>query len=374
MLVQTYFIENFYLLTIVAGMAFILVDMFREKRRNAVYGILILLLALLLSISNIIQRTACQNNQLYLAIAAYYFGIVMRPLALYFFIRLSDAKSKIPNWAFLIPISILGIVYLSAFFPGNAFLGSLTYTFVEDGGVLKVATQGPLYLLSHVFSLLYLAYLLYVSVRKLGGKDYLEGISLLVCSIVVVLAVVLGTLGITANLLNTTIAISCVFYYLFLTQQQNKKDPLTDLYNRQSYYRDVARYGKTINAALHIDMNGLKTINDTLGHEAGDNALSAVALSIKEASRRNDFVYRIGGDEFIVLMAKTNEILVREFIERLQELLKQRGVSCSIGYAIDRNASVGDLVNKAEEMMYERKRAYYIENHIDRRKRLADDE
>ena len=372
-MVQTYFIENFYLLAIVAGMLFILIDVLREKKKNAIYGLLILGLALTLSITNIIQRASCNEGNMWGAIVAYYFGITMRPLVLYFFIRLSDEKIKLKWWILLLPIALGAIVYLSAFFQNNDFLAHLTYYFLSDGEKLVVQTNGPLYLLSHIISLLYLVYLLVISAKKLGGKDYLEGISLIVCSLVVVLAVTLGTLGVTANLLNTTIAISCTFYYLFLTQQQNKKDALTNLYNRQSYYRDIARYGKSVNAAIHIDMNGLKVINDNQGHEAGDAAISSVATSILEASKGSGFAYRLGGDEFVVLMRNTNEEAVQSFIAKLEELLKQRNVSCSIGYGIG-NEGVNELVNKAEAMMYEKKRAYYIDNNIDRRKRLADDE
>ena len=86
-------------------------------------------------------------------------------------------------------------------------------------------------------------------------------------------------------------------YYVFSILQVTKKDPLTGLLNRQAYYSDISSEPEEITALVSIDMNGLKTINDNEGHEAGDKAIATVAECFIRAAKRKQTVYRIGGDE-----------------------------------------------------------------------------
>ena len=364
-----YFIENFYLLIILAGLACLLVDNFREKRKNTVYGIVILSCAFVLSIGNMLQRYGVENGYVFLATVFYYVGIVGRPVVLFFFILLGGGQDKVKPWVFLVILGANAVIYLSALFLTSDFLSHLTFYFVATSdGTLEIVTTGPLYFVSHAISVLALGYLLYISISKLNGKDYLEGASLLVCSIAVILAVVLGTLGIIRNMLNTTIAISCLFYYLFLTKQENKKDPLTGLYNRQTYYKDLAQYGKAIKAAIQIDMNGLKHINDTEGHQAGDNAIVSVAAAIERFKGRNAFAYRLGGDEFLVFLLKADKKSLSRFVEDVTESLSESHCLCAIGYALRENGeSIDDLMRRAEEFMYARKGEFYQNAPFERR-------
>jgi diguanylate cyclase (GGDEF)-like protein len=84
-----------------------------------------------------------------------------------------------------------------------------------------------------------------------------------------------------------------------------KLDPLTGLYNRYAFYTLVNEFserGKMGGSIVIIDLNGLKRINDTFGHHAGDRALLNVALRLQEVVRQSDYVFRWGGDEFVLLL------------------------------------------------------------------------
>lgn len=84
-----------------------------------------------------------------------------------------------------------------------------------------------------------------------------------------------------------------------------KLDPLTGLYNRYAFYAlagEFAERGKMGGSIAIIDLNGLKRINDTYGHHAGDRALLNVAMRLQEVVRQSDYVFRWGGDEFVVLL------------------------------------------------------------------------
>lgn len=84
-----------------------------------------------------------------------------------------------------------------------------------------------------------------------------------------------------------------------------KLDPLTGLYNRYAFYMLVAEFnelGKLGGSIAIIDLNGLKRINDTFGHHAGDRALLNTAMRLQEIVRQSDYVFRWGGDEFVLLL------------------------------------------------------------------------
>ena len=106
-------------------------------------------------------------------------------------------------------------------------------------------------------------------------------------------------------------------------------DQLTNLYNRRGFLGHLnqwlswsARYGRPVSLAL-IDVDHFKTINDTLGHPAGDEALVAVASAINSAIRRSDIVGRFGGDEFVVLAPETDVGELALLMERINEAVGQ---------------------------------------------------
>ena len=157
-----------------------------------------------------------------------------------------------------------------------------------------------------------------------------------------------------------TIAIDILFYYIYILQQYTKRDALTNLLNRQSYYIDAEKYMSSITAYVALDMNGLKAVNDQEGHLAGDLALKSLADCIWTASRRNHRVYRIGGDEFAILCLDTTEEKVKEFIQQIRDALAQTPYTCSIGYAMKNDDnSLDTLYQRADANLYEEKGNYY---------------
>lgn len=89
-------------------------------------------------------------------------------------------------------------------------------------------------------------------------------------------------------------------------------DPLTGLLNRRGFEREMeralatARRYRDIGVLIYVDLDGFKPINDSLGHAAGDEVLKRVAQILVENVRNSDRVARVGGDEFVVLLTRTN--------------------------------------------------------------------
>lgn len=154
-----------------------------------------------------------------------------------------------------------------------------------------------------------------------------------------------------------------------------KHDVLTGLNNR-AYYIDtlnrLERQAVRPMSVVLIDINGLKEVNDRWGHDVGDSLLRRAGEVLKEAAGDQHHAARIGGDEFAVLMPRTDEQEVVAMIEAIQRLLVVNNqfyssipLSLSIGSA---SAAEGEtleaLVRRADQAMYQQKREFYA----DRRK------
>ncbi len=151
-------------------------------------------------------------------------------------------------------------------------------------------------------------------------------------------------------------------------------DELTGLYNRRGFLalaRQQLRIAGRVGAAVsqvYVDMDGLKQINDRLGHRTGDRALVETADILRETFRDADVIARIGGDEFAVLTVESGTSGADTMLERLRERLARRnsvadrryGLSLSVGVAraeAGSGASVDELLASADRWMYEQKRA-----------------
>ena len=142
-------------------------------------------------------------------------------------------------------------------------------------------------------------------------------------------------------------------------------DQLTGLYNRRFYEEELKRLSTDRNLPLTLviaDVNGLKLTNDAFGHAAGDNLLRKLASILKEVCRQDDIVARIGGDEFILLLPRTDAAEAERIIHRIsQAILRQKKelviLSASFGWATQ--TAVGremqDVFKEAEDNMYRNK-------------------
>lgn len=112
-------------------------------------------------------------------------------------------------------------------------------------------------------------------------------------------------------------------------------------------------------AVISIDLNGLKDINDSLGHSVGDISLQQVGNAMFDKGRKNFFPYRIGGDEFMALGKEQTAEAAKAYIKELCSALAAEGLSASFGYALYHPGdNFDDICNQADANMYDDKRRY----------------
>jgi len=158
-------------------------------------------------------------------------------------------------------------------------------------------------------------------------------------------------------------------------EQAARTDPLTSLPNRRAIedwaskqLRGAARHGYSLWVVIG-DIDNFKSINDTFGHDAGDAVLKTFAEGLKKSTRASDICGRLGGDEFLLVVTHVEpehvEVAVNRFREQFSALCfplagQSVSVTASFGAAGFQGKDVQDfsaLVRKADQMLYEAKRA-----------------
>ena len=145
------------------------------------------------------------------------------------------------------------------------------------------------------------------------------------------------------------------------------RDSLTGVYNRRFFEAELKRAAQPDHLPLSLivaDIDGLKEVNDTLGHLAGDQLIVQTVHAIQAALRQADVVARAGGDEFAVILRNTSEAAAKTIVRRMAEkcaetIVDGRPLSCSFGCAEMRSADqdINTILAEADRRMYEEKRS-----------------
>jgi len=145
-------------------------------------------------------------------------------------------------------------------------------------------------------------------------------------------------------------------------------DPLTGTYNRAFFETELSRleHGREYPVSVIVgDLDNMKIVNDTLGHMAGDDILKNTVNILREVFRADEIMARIGGDEFAILLPRTDEATLMEILSRLQKKLEeynaanpQPPVLLSLGAATTHYGKLVEAFKTADSNMYEEKRRH----------------
>lgn len=145
-------------------------------------------------------------------------------------------------------------------------------------------------------------------------------------------------------------------------------DSLTGLYNRIYFEEEIKRLQNSRSYPITVfifDLDNLKIVNDTMGHQKGDELLKKMARFLKHIFRADDMIARIGGDEFIVILPRTSEeiaeIIHKRLVNELKEFNKKDSNDLKLSFSIgiktkETKGELSNTIREADELMYKNKR------------------
>lgn len=301
-----------------------------------------ILLVLLIIVDNFDYLLFDHGDTSYVHVTTAILGYNIRIFILICLIFISVRKNRIKHTALVLVPAIVNIfVCILAHFT------HLVFWYNEDG----VVVRGPLAYWPHITFLVYILMFLTIAWMKLKRGKHNEGVYL-VCAIVLSgIAVAVETILQLRGILMGIIALDIFCYYLYFHIEHYKFDPITDIFNRDSFEAAIQKPEK-ISAVISIDMNNLKDLNDKFGHLYGDKALCVTAEAISISLPKRCSAYRIGGDEFAVLAFGPFDKL-KQVCDKIKYNVIEAGctVACGGTYTKD-YASFTEAYKEADELMY----------------------
>ena len=275
-----------------------------------------------------------------------------------------------PTIYLLHPIIVLGIMDMAEYLKKNRFLvylpvlisAPLLYTsqwthlfYWFDENNLYIGADSILRYYPYFLFLLYVLLFIGAFTARYAMYGTTERRGILISLVAAAIGVILHIVFEIDVDYSTLFASLLLIYYLSLYVLTAKEDTLTHLLNRQCYYADSENLKDQITAVVSVDMNDLKKINDTQGHDAGDKALITVAECLTKGRVRNKKVYRIGGDEYAVFYMGKTEDDVKKDIEQMRGELAKTPYVCAFGYEMVRDKDVEKAMLVADREMYSNK-------------------
>ncbi len=150
-------------------------------------------------------------------------------------------------------------------------------------------------------------------------------------------------------------------------------DALTGVKNRASFNETIFKFSKDIPkqlACIYIDANGLHEINNHLGHQAGDEMLTTIASQLQYEFKK-DNIFRIGGDEFVILCQDYQLVDIEKKMEKICQKLSSQGYDISVGIQWqNEDININEMIHEAEKEMQEDKKMFYQGSGRERQSRM----
>ena len=279
--------------------------------------------------------------------AVFGYNIRLSLLVSLIMIELRDEK-KIFKRLLLVPLAINIVITSLAFFT------KLVFWYGEDGEIMR----GPLSYTPHVISFIYSVILFVYGIYILRFDRWRETVVVCLATFLSLMGTAVETIFQLRGILIGVISLNVAFFYMYMHVEYFKLDILTGTLNRISFYADTKNLEKKdLVAVFSIDLNDLKKINDSMGHPAGDEYIRNSAKLMKKSIVKGCHIYRIGGDEFVIVCLGLSEEKVMGIKGTLEENMKNSPYQFAMGCAVmSEDEHFDDTYRRADREMYKNKR------------------
>lgn len=312
-------------------------------------------------------------------------GYSIRPFIFCLMLMLATRNTTVQQFpkVFYLPAIINTFTAFSVFFT------DIVYSYTPDNQFHR----GPLGYITYVVVILYLVMLTLVVMKSHAGRPKLEILIIFAICLLLFFSMAIEALFAVRTVGRTSIVMVTIFYYMFfqtqiykssLSEEQNMRlqlehanriDSSTGVLNKKAFIESAESLLSPANMPLSasigfifLDLDNLKTLNDTLGHATGDVAIAHTAETIQAIFRKTDLIGRFGGDEFCILLSDISRPRFQMCLNELQARLQKEyhsenitvAVTASIGAVYSETAShlsYERLVRTADDALYEAKAA-----------------
>ncbi len=249
----------------------------------------------------------------------------------------------------------------------NVFLQLLAFDPFLENSSHNVLTLGNTYLI-YFFISQYVMLRMFINIYLVSKSYQSKNISILIANIfiITIFAIIVQSFFNDMNTIAITSTVNSIILYYYYSTLINKRDGLTLLLNRRCFENDIKGLNHD-SIFLFIDLNKFKEINDKYGHLFGDEILKEIAYICLETFNHHGSTYRLGGDEYCIVIRKHLED-IETLISTLHQNIdtKQKttpllpSVSVGYGYYTHNKNTVSDALNDADIMMYKLKNKHKI--------------
>ena len=288
----------------------------------------------------------------WLNILSNYLGFGLSPAVSLCMVYVMDRKKMVNFW-FRAAVCCEGgyLLFLALSIPAG-----LVFSVSED----NVYSRGPYFC---IYILMYLAAIVYLSASTIvTAREFQNRSRVLLYPLIVFLAAE-TIIQIALPQLHVTwlcVTLLSVLYFIYCSEMWNQLDALTGLLNQNSYLNRTAEMRRSGEVLVVFDVDDFKQVNDRYGHVKGDICLAEIAACIKKAYARHGYCYRMGGDEFCVLLrdGDREHACARDFVRRLDERRKELDFlpTVSFGSAEISSENVVTVKDRADHNMYRYKK------------------
>lgn len=284
----------------------------------------------------------------YLHFLSNYFGFLLTPLLIIFFAVSIGRFRRIKG-------AVIGMAAYFVFY--NVLIATKQLFFIDAQNNYHRGNMFFIYLVSYFLAVLYLLY----ETLKYSRKGFIQHkIFAYILSFCFLFLSSIQVLKPEVYMTRITVVFSLCIYYAYSLELTNLFDKPTSLLNHGTYLRKIKEL-KANQAVIILDIDDFKQINDNYGHQYGDKCLSTVSRNIKMIFENYGQCYRIGGDEFAVVLKKcgNEESLIKRFDEAIDNSFNGNPIQLSVSAGYSRyedSDSFEDVVRRADDNMYSVKR------------------